>query len=206
MTYQSELPPELPPQPVSEPNTGEILFQKISNLGVGRFYLSLIELTDPKPTSTDTLGRIERVLNGAPQAKMNLALPLAVSLPVNREETQHILVFQNGRMVLVQPLNPNENLRTYQENFDTHLAQVHSTVDYLLKKNQQDPELCIAKMKFFSYANNFTIVDPLDSDQNMQSVLNGLTQATKTAKEMQDEKQARQAAFQDKASSIIPEE
>ena len=194
------LPLSLVPEPQAQKlektvNSGQQIFDDAITLGVGRLYCRAEKMYSPKPASTDLLGRIEVISNPIKEPSIEMSLPLAVSLPVNAEETKHVIVFANGEIALVKP-KPNE-IKSYQEYFTT----INSGTDNFMLSVIKDPNPIASLKKSASFG--YFVIDPIENDKNEEIVLNALNEAKKTASLIKKQQEERKERFQKSALNIL---
>lgn len=194
------LPPSLVPEPQAQKlektvNSGQQIFDEVSALGVGRFYCRTEKMSPPKASSADILGRIEALRNSKSEPSIEMSLPLAVSLPVNAEETKHVIVFANGEIALVKP-KPNE-IESYQEYFTT----INSGTDNFMLSVIKDPNPIASLKKSASFG--YFVIDPIENDKNEEIVLNALNEAKITASLIKKQQEERKKRFQKSALNIL---
>lgn len=177
------------------PNTGENIFNHVCGLGTGRFYSRTEKMIPPKASSNDLLGRMEALSHPKGEPSMEISLPMAVSLPVNMEETKHVVVFANGEMALVEP-KPNQT-KSYQNFFATTDSNDDNFMLSVMENNSP-----VASLKTNAFL-GYSVIDPISSDQNEKLVLDALEEAKKTALLIKEEQVERKKRFEDKAFKIL---
>ena len=176
-------------------NSGQQIFDEVSALGVGRFYCRTEKMSPPKASSADILGRIEALSNSKSEPSIEMSLPMGVSLPVNMEETKHVVVFANGEMALVES-KPNQT-KSYQDFFATTNSNNDYFMLWVMGSNSPVGSLKIAASLGYS------VIDPISSDQNEKLVLDALDQAKKTALSIKKQQVGRKRRFEDEALKIL---
>ena len=164
----SPIPAETHLQPEKRVNFGQQIFDEVSALGVGRFYCRTEKMLPPKASSADLLGRIEALSNPKNEHSMEMSLPMAVSLPVNMEETRHVIVFANGEMALVEPkLNQIKVTRIF--------ATTNSDSDNFMLSVMENNNPVVSLKTNTSLG--YSVIDPINSDKNERLVLDALNEA-----------------------------
>jgi len=194
------LPPSLVPEPQAQKlektvNSGQQIFDEVSALGVGRFYCRTEKMSPPKASSADILGRIEALSNSKSEPSIEMSLPMGVSLPVNMDETKHVIIFANGEMALVEP-RLNE-ARSYQDFFATTNSGGDNFMLSVMTSNKP-----VASLKM-NASYGYSVIDPIDSDENEKLVLNALDQAKETASLIKKQQEERKKRFQKSALNIL---
>ena len=124
-----------------------------------------------------------------------MSLPMGVSLPVNMEETKHVIIFANGEMALVES-KPNQT-KSYQDFFATTNSNNDYFMLWVMGSNSPVGSLKIAASLGYS------VIDPISSDQNEKLVLDALNQAKKTALLIKEQQVGRKRRFEDEALKIL---
>jgi len=198
-----------PEKKIPEPQvSGCELFEKVCRLGIGRFYYQKTSLADalPPPDASDTLARIEHLINRhPPEAKMILSSPFAVVLPVNLQETAHVIIFQDGQIALVSvnDSSKEQEYKTYSLSFSLANYNIPSVIDAIMAERLNEPDKWTPRLKEKHWVANYKIVDPLANDESMETVLKALRQVLETGEILKEQRAQRQQDFLAKASEIL---
>lgn len=189
--------------------TGPELFDRICQLGIGRFYFQKEAVPrEPKPKKEDTLSRLERLFNGGPETTRLIFSPFAVALPVNLEETSHIIIFNDGQMILISIFDPNHELSSeeYSRNFSTKHRGSISIIDKIIESYPLDPTKWSSTIKQrvnLRFSGNFTVIDPLNDDHSMETFLEALQKSIKVAETIKVQTEERRKKLNTSVALIL---
>lgn len=172
--------------------SGPELFDRVCQLG-GRYYYQKVE--SPRET---------RQLKG----ELMFFTPFAIALPVNPEETQHIIIFKDGQSVLVKVYNPPHETESqeYARQFSTKHTGSISFIDQIIQTCPSGPTKWVSTLKQSSglkIFGNYTLVDPLDDDASMEVFLEALKKAIETSKTINEQKKKREIRLREAMAQIL---
>jgi len=185
--------------PPSESGDFPSLFHQLVDLGMGKIIGAPVSRIASPPSHNDTLGRIE-VVSGKRQVPESVFFqPIFIILPVDKSGMNHVIIDERGGIVEVIANASQHGLDNYNDSFGLLSG------DYI--QNSIFNIRGVSRLSVFLNMNKGplgirTINTGLETDQDMQSLIDAFNKSIQTAKELQVERQKRANHIKEQTTSV----